>query len=124
MINMSITLKDIIEKYDTNINVENIANGLKNKVIFSDKDDDISAFVDDITLDDIKEPKFEEGEYNSQKTETYTYKFKDYELVIDYAPFDYKTMTVEITKPTPEEVKEQYYTYMWNYKGEDVGVIY
>ena len=110
-----ITLKDIMEKYDIHFNTEDMSSNLKNKILFSDNENDKAVVYDTISLDDIKKPEHEtlDGGY-----ESYYYKFGKYELEVIAKPSDKQSFDVTFRYPTPDNVPEPYYVYNWNYKGE------
>lgn len=69
---MKITVKDIIEKYDTTINLKNVSNKLKNLVLFTDDENHRGTSFDGVSYDDIKEPIHTVNKNNEQ----YTYAIK------------------------------------------------
>lgn len=118
---MKITLKDIINKYDTKINLNNMKDDLKNIVLFSDEENSHPKIVfNDVTLEDIKKPSHSK---DKEGYKTYTYNFKDYELKIRYHPSNYRTMFVSVIKPTKENIPEPFHYWNWDYNGKRKGYI-
>lgn len=118
---MNITITDIIKKHKTNINTENMSKKLQETLLFSDNPQTKPLFNDEtITLNDIPQPKHTTNE----KTETYTYKFKEYIITINYTPQDYRSMTINITQQPTNKKYDEPISYDFNYKGEQWGVKY
>ena len=111
---MEITVKDVIEKYDVDIDLDKMTSKLKDLVLLSDdKDFYLYEYFGDVTLDDVKKPKlYEREEYLRE----YTYKVKDGEIRITFAPNDYRTMTINIDHP----VDDTTYTWGWTYNGGQI----
>ena len=118
---MNITIENIIKKHKTNINTENMSKKLKETILFSDNPQTKPLFKEEtVTLNQIPQPTHTTNE----KTETYTYKFKDYEITINYTPEDYRSMTITITQQPTNKKYEEPISYDLDYKGEQWGVKY
>lgn len=108
---MKITVQNIIEKYDTNINIENMSNGLKNLVLFTDDKTHKGTSFDDVTYGDIEKPSHTINPNN----EVYTYPIKEYEVNIKFNPNNYRTMKVSLSKPIQNSKSRN--TWLWDYDG-------
>ena len=95
-----------------------MSNNLKNKILLSDNEKCELFKEDHITLDDVKKPILEINEEHHK----YTFKFKDYTMLVDFEPRNYRTMNITITKPTPENIPENIYLWNWDYAG-NVGMV-
>ena len=113
---MKITLKDILEKYDTSINIESVSSNLKKLIVFDDKINEQAVFVEpkNVSLNDLKKPKHE----IIDNEEVYTYQIKDNLIVIHLNPNNYRELRIEFKEPTSNNAGPGYYTYFYNYNGE------
>jgi len=108
---MKITVEDIIKKYDTAIDIEKMSKNLKNLVLFTDEDNHRGTSFDDVNFENIEKPKHTINPNN----EVYTYKIKEYEVIIQFNHENYRTMKVSLSKPTTNNKSRN--VWLWDYDG-------
>lgn len=78
--------------------------------------------TDGVGIGDISKPKITYDKYKSMDIEKYHYKLKNILVVIRWYINNYDSISVSIKEPTAPEIKTPYYSYLINYKGEDMSI--
>lgn len=102
-------LKEIINKYPTDINVESISTALQNKNLF-----ELTKDKNTYTLEDVQKPVLIEKDGLGYKA--YEYTIGKYTLKLKYKNNDYRTFQAEL-RITNNNNPESNYVLHWMYDG-------
>ena len=110
---MSITVEDVLKKYDTNIDINSVSNNLKKVEIFSDEAP--------YTINDLKKPKHKKEKNIDMRKffEEYSYECGDGNtIIIIFDPSNYRNMLVQLIQDTGLNTPP--YVSGWEYDGQEI----